>query len=254
MIASLILALATVGDADPVAGSPLYTPAIGDKAVLHNYNVIRGTVHPDVEVWTNTTALSKFVEGIQSDANQRERTKVLGNPEELHALFSRQRDALLKEPKKRGEVLSLPDMTPVRVRVLAKFYKFDKPNALLGEIVPDNILVEVTDGPAKGRFFWAPRFAVRVPGAQAPKLEGFNFAADPPEDKPASPPEPSPSAAPSPPAAKLLVGKQLLETDSTDFVQVHCRVRNISDQPLESVTANRRIRKPLPGILSIPAA
>jgi hypothetical protein len=226
MFATVFFALTMVASDDPVGGDLLYTAVVGEKAVLHHYDQELGTVDPQIEVWTNPTSLSRFIETIQSEAYQRERTKVLGNPKELKAVFRRQREALLKELVKREEVLSLPDMTPVRVRALATFYKLN--TAVMGRYLPDFVLVEVLDGTAKGRFLWVSNLAVGVPVATLPKLDGNKFAADPPEGKPA--------ATPHPPAAKLLIESS---TDNRlgDYIQVHCRLQNISGKALDGVTA-----------------
>jgi hypothetical protein len=68
-------------------------------------------------------------------------------------------------------------MTPVRVRVLARFFKSDEAEGMLQAIVPDFVLVEVVDGPAKGGLFWAPKFAVRVPGVKPRYFQDLKIAA-----------------------------------------------------------------------------
>jgi hypothetical protein len=231
------LAVSVVAADDPVSGSMLYLPKIGEKAVLHDYDAESGMVVPDVQAWTNTTALAKYLDGFETEEFKRERTKVLGNPKELAILEEKQRDLLLKGPQARGEVVSLPDMTPVRVWVLASFYKAEI-TLSFSVIVPDNILVEVLSGPMKGRFFWVHRHFVRVPGAKAPdpfssmgKFPNADFGDD--ADK-----TPMPESAP---AVSRVPSASLLVEDSswnrlTDFVQVHCRVRNLTDHPIEDIS------------------
>jgi hypothetical protein len=237
MFAKLIFALAMVANGDPVAGYPYHMPAIGERAVLHYYDVDLGTVEPDIEVWSKIIALSKFAEGMQSEVYKRERAKALGNPKELDAVIERQRDLLLKEPTERREVGRLPDMTPVRVLVLARVFKPDISDMFPHVLTPDFILVEALDGPAKGLFFWAPKFAVRVPGAKAPTLDDLKLDIDPkmkqPGVKPNSVPDPVRRAS----TTQLLVESSSWDRPLDGFVQVHCRVQNTSGKALKFVIA-----------------
>jgi hypothetical protein len=218
----------------------LYTPRVGENAVLHLFDIGAGKTLPSVEAWTNTTALARFIEEMQNERYQRERTKVLGNPKALADVNKRIKEALLKEPIKRGEIVNLPDMTPVRVRVLATFYNFNMPDTttspLDGILWPDHALVEVLDGSMKGRFFWASRFAVRVPGAPYPKLPDLSNLESKTDDTDKVELAPAPTGLP-----KQLTPKLLVESSSwnrlSDFVQVHCRIRNISDHSLGGLTA-----------------
>jgi hypothetical protein len=223
---ALLLALAIVAAEDPVKGSSLYIPKVGERAVLHIYDSEGGEVSPTVRVWTNTTALAKFYDMMFGKAFEQERTKVLGKKKELEAVWERQREAALKGPESRGEVIYVPDMTPVQVYGQGGFSK---------ALATDNLFVEVVGGPYKGRFFWVGMFSVRVPGAKDPEILGFDgkkldfgkldFGDE--EEKPAPAPRPT---------AKLLVEDSSWER-KLDFVQVHCRVRNMTDQPIERITA-----------------
>ena len=165
----LALALATTA-ADPISGSPLYQPAIGEAAVIHRYNEDTGSVATVVDAWTDATVLAEFHEALDSEANQAERIKVLGDAKALKELCDRQEHELAKGSIERGELLGLPDMTPVRVRALASFQVPPTGAKLPFSIVPFHALVEVTDGPGKGRFFWVSRFSVRVPGSEIPEM------------------------------------------------------------------------------------
>jgi hypothetical protein len=233
---ALLLALAMVAAEDPVKGSRIYLPKIGERAILHDYDPDEGKVFPTIQAWTNTTALVKYNEGFESKAFKEERARVLGDRKKLDAVLARQIDILLKGPESRGEVTRLPDMTPVSVRVLATF---EEQGLRIGLLPPltDNILIEVLEGPQKGRFFWVSRAHVRVPDAPEPEFGGFggatfdpgklNFGEEGEKSKPAPPPRPT---------AKLLIEDSSWER-KLDFVQVHCRVRNMTDQAIERVTA-----------------
>jgi hypothetical protein len=233
MFVTLILALSTVASGDPLAGSFLYTPSIGENAVLHYIDPKLGTVFRNITVYTDPAIFRKMYADWESEANVRERTKVLGNPKQLDAVVRRQQEEVRKALEKRGEALDLPDMTPVKVRGLATFDEFYKP--VMGRFRPNFCLVEVLDGPAKGRCFWAQRYAVRVPGAEAPKPDDAHLAGDAPEDKLAAMPSPAPT--PQPPATMLLVEGSSWNKPLDGFVQVHCRVKNTSGKALKFVIA-----------------
>lgn len=227
MIAILLLSMATTAVDDPVSGDVLYMPSIGEAAVLHGYDARTGVVAPHVSAWTNTTALAKYLEALNSEANEQERAKVLGDPKAFEELRGKQMLALLKGPVDRKEVVQLPDMTPVRVRVLASFGMlagFGEGPALA--VIPDHYLVEAIGGPMKGRFFWVNRAEVRVPGARSPLPTGFDDIAP---DVRFDTPEPEPKSAPP------LRVEDTSWTRASSMVQVHCRVRNMTDEAIESL-------------------
>lgn len=228
----LLLVLVLLGS-DPVSGSPLYEPDIGEDAILHQYDMLKDEVHPEVEVWTSPEAYARFFAALGEKKLQDERDHAGGDFKKLAAVVERQHADLKREQLRRGEVLKISDKTQVRVLAMAQFMK--RPESLdFG--ISDSALVQITDGPHKGKAVWANRFDVRVPGAKAPKLafegnSGFG------EEK-AAPAIPAPGVRPNPAPKAAASRLELIDTSwerNQGFAQVHGRVRNITDRRLEGV-------------------
>jgi hypothetical protein len=163
----------------------------------------------------------RFYQGHRSEAFKRE----LANSEDQLALVQKHRQTLLEAAKSRGDFTHLPDMTPAQVCALGKFIVTDSP---LGD---DSVFVEVLDGPHKGRFFWTSRFSFRVPGAKGPELGFGDLESDHKEEKP------KPVPAPRPTANLLIEDSSWNQSASGSYVQVHCRVRNLTNEPIEGIRA-----------------
>jgi hypothetical protein len=161
--------------------------------------------------------------------------KVLGDRKSLYAIQRELRRTLQAEPEKRGELIRLPDMTPVVVKCLSKFNTDKITSEFLVRprlISPDFALVEVLEGPKKGQAFWVGALALRVPDSKPflPDFGGLKASEDDEKD------DDSTLAPPPEPAAKILI----IDTawnHLSDFVKTDFRIKNISGRRLESVYA-----------------
>jgi len=237
MTVSLVLCLTLLG-ADPVSGSPDYIPSVGDIAVLHRYDPEGDESALQIEAWTDTTALAGYSRAFYAPALLKERNRVLGDRKKFLSVLDRQRAELLEPARERGALVRLPDMTPVRVLALSSF---TPPSgtllAGLGAVRADHLLVEVVDGPQKGRTGWASVRDVRVPGAKKPSAIDFEGgfpgagSGDGGEDV-GNPDGSKKSAGP----AQILVLDANRRTIGVNLVQTDVRVRNVSGRRLHSVS------------------
>lgn len=238
MTASLVLCLTLLG-ADPVSGSPDYIPSVGDDAVVHRYDPEADESALQIEAWTDPTALAGFSRAFHAPALLRERNRVLGDRKKFLPVLDRQRAELLEPARERGVLVRLPDMTPVRVLALGSF---TPPSgtllAGLGAVRADHLLVEVVDGPQKGRTVWTSVRDVRVPGAKKPSAIDFEGgfpgagSGDGGGEDVGDPDGSKKSAGP----AQILVLDANRHTIGVHLVKTDVRVRNVSGRRLHSVS------------------
>jgi hypothetical protein len=254
MFTTLILSAAFVAQAKAPApnANPLFSHRVGEEGVLHYRDLNSGKPLAFVNAWTDAAAVVRWVEVFQAESRRRERGEAPDVPGRKSAAD------LTEEQVGRGEVRRLADSTPVRVRALASFFETDVPMPLL----PNVALVEVIGGPAKGEFVWVPLVFVGAPEGETPGAPRPDIP-DRPATRDVPPPDGDKGTRDRPLAARGVAGtvaddriasgassasppnplspRLLIEDTSWNqsglpgVVQVHCRLRNVTDHVLEGI-------------------
>jgi hypothetical protein len=229
---------------DPITGSPLYVPRLGELAVIHNYDMSKNSVIPIVSGWTSAEALSKYEEELYDVFQSNEERNSAPSDQQI-AVVTR----LRTESRDRGNLIELPDMTKVRVLARGSFsrrfestmFKYDPVFAIYW----DACFVEVTDGPMKGRKAWVFKYFVRVPDSKDPyagiELGPKNDEAN--DEKPAVTARRKGSTIEDVDVDQEKPQVQILDSAwkrsrSGNFVEVSCTVKNLSRFALSGLTAN----------------
>ncbi len=131
----------------------------------------KDSVAPIVTGWTTAEALSKYEEDMYYAFHSIEERNSAPSEQQI-AIATRLHEKLRAEARERGNLIDLPDMTKVRVLARGSFSRRFESTILKDDSVFatywDTCLVDVTDGPMKGRKAWVFKLCVRVPDSKNP--------------------------------------------------------------------------------------
>lgn len=192
----LLLLLAS----DPLKGSPFYQADIGERAVLHFYDPAKDKLHATVTVLRSADVCYEVAAKLDGGWNPKTLSEAL---------------------EKRGDMIYLPDLTPVKVLCHGQFRVKEK-GVEFG--YPDMTMVEILQGEHSGKRYWTDYHNVRVRDAKEPKAVALLNPLMMPPRKPETP-------------KPLLLVDTSWERSVPPFghMQFHGQVRNETEETLRFV-------------------
>jgi hypothetical protein len=189
-----------------------------------------GVLPNGADAWTSTEAVVQYEKNVYLFALRLAQKELAGHSEaDRKAAAASQVKEWRDEGERRRTLVPLPSMMPVTVRATARFSPYTGSTWTL---------VEVTDGPRKGRLFWVTDNTIRV-DRKGTDFWGGASAGSANESPPLAPgavkvPSPSPVRR----APEILVESTSWEQSLTgNFVTVHVRLQNVGGRILNNMSA-----------------